>query len=100
MLINNVNNIGVNPLKFVTLNPHEIPCFPSVNAHTMHYFWRMSGEYLHLDLNKGSHDLTLIFVFKYLFFFYFPAWDISGISSDSRKKSVVLDHKSHAMSDG
>lgn len=71
MLINNVNDIGVNPLKFVTLNPHEIPCFPSVNAHTMHYFWRMSCEYLHLDLNKGSHDLTLIFVFKYLLFTIF-----------------------------
>lgn len=47
MLINNVNNISVNPLKFVLFNPHEILCLPSMNAHTVYYFLdNMSCEYV------------------------------------------------------
>lgn len=37
-LTNKVNSIGVNFLKFVTFNPHEISFLPSMNAHMMHYF--------------------------------------------------------------
>lgn len=93
ILINKLNNIGVNPLKLVTFNPHEIPRLPSMTAHTLHYFQTIFGC---LDLN-WSHALTLTSAVQGLLFgvLNIPARDVSGICFGQQTKEELpgLDSK-------